>query len=675
MKKSCCLWLFLIMTPCLGADEKRPFTIEDLLKVRRVSEPQLSPDGKWIAFSVSELAWDRNTRNSDIWLIPSDGGEVRQLTNSDARDDSPRWSPDGKHLAFISTRGGSSQVWILDLEGGEPRKLTSVSTGADGLVWSPDGNRIAFVSDVYPDCDSDDCNRKRNEEIEKNKVQARILDRLLFRHWNSWKDGKRTHILVVSRQGGGATDVTPGDWDAPPFSLGGPPDYGFSPNGKELVFASNRDGDEATSTNSDLFVVPFDGGSTRKLTTNPGADSTPVYSPNGRYIAYRSQRTAGFESDRWELRLHDLQTRQISNLAPGLDLSAWAINWTPDSRRIYFEVEEKGNSQIYRYDTTPQGVDKVLGGGFSYSDLSISSDGRKLVFTRQTLSAPVEIFRSDADGGNVKQVTSVNGDFMQQFAMSEPETVSWKSTDGTAIEGFLVRPPFFDPARKYPFILLIHGGPQGAWTNSFSYRWNPQAMASRDYVLLLPNPRGSTGFGQEFTNQISGDWGGKVYADLMTGVDYAAGLSYVDAARMGAAGGSYGGYMVNWIAGHTDRFKALVSHAGVFNLVSKYGVTEELWFPEWEFKGTPWTHREMYERWSPSNFVKEFKTPLLVIHGELDYRVPVGEGFQLFTALQRMKIPSKMLYFPDEGHWVVKPQNSRLWYTTFLDWFDQWLKK
>ncbi|HEV8131685.1 MAG TPA: S9 family peptidase [Acidobacteriota bacterium] len=680
MKKSLC-FLFLIASVLLlaplssGAAEKKHFTVDDLLRVRRVSDPQLSPDGKWIAFTISELVWENNTRNSDIWLISSEGGEPRQLTHSPKRDDSPRWSPDGKQLAFISSRDGSPQVWLMGLDGGEPRKVTSIGTGADALVWSPDGQHLAFVSEIYPECSNDECNRKKSEQADKSKVKARVLDRLLFRHWNAWKEGKRSHIFVASVQGGDAKDLTPGDQDVPPFSLGGPTDYDFSPDGKELVFARNLDKMEATSTNSDLFIVPVTGGRARKITSNLGADNGPAYSPDGRFIAYRSQHTPGFESDRWEIALYDRKSGKNEIVPRSLDLSADSITWGTDSKKIYFSASENGQVPIYAYDLASQKTEKVLGGNFDHGDVSVSRNSQKLAFTRQTFNMPIEIFQSDIRGENVKQVTFVNRDFMQQFVMSEPESMTWKSKDGASIQGFLVKPPFFDARKKYPFLLLIHGGPQGAWSNAFSYRWNPQAIASRDYVVLLPNPRGSFGFGQEFTNEISGDWGGKVYDDLMAGVDQAAKLPYVNAACMGAAGGSYGGYMVNWIEGHTDRFKALVSHAGVFNLTSMYGVTEELWFPEWELKGTPWTNREMYDRWSPHNFVHNFKTPLLVIHGELDYRVPIGEGFQLFTSLQRMNVASKMLYFPDEGHWVLKPQNSKLWYDTFLNWFDRWLKK
>ncbi|HEY2932639.1 MAG TPA: S9 family peptidase [Acidobacteriota bacterium] len=660
--------------PSALAQGKR-FSVDDLIRVRRVSDPEVSPDGRWVVFTISEVAWEKNGRNTDLWVVSTEGGQPRRLTQEPGRDDSPRWSPDGKRIAFISTRDGKPQVWLAGIDGSAPSKVTQVSTGADGVVWSRDGKFLAFSSDVYPECADDDCNRRRDEQADKSMVTAKILDRLLFRHWNAWKDGKRTHILVTSIRGGAAKDVTPGDFDSPPFSLGEAPAYDFSPDAKELVFTRGPEKDEAVSTNSDVYVVSLTGpAGPRKISTSAGADTGAVYSPDGRYIAFKSQRTPGFESERWELVIYDRGTGQGASVTPDLDLSVDHLVWSPDSRMIYFQTAEKGHNPIYRYDLGTRKAEKVLSGNFSYGDASIDSSSRILTFSRQTFNAPLEVYRAAADGSQVQQLTSINQEFMRQFSLSEPESVTWKSKDGSTIQGFLIKPPFFNPAKKYPFLLLVHGGPQGAWSSSFSYRWNPQAMVSHDYVALMPNPRGSFGFGQKFTNEISGDWGGKVYEDLMAGVDYASRLAYVDSARMGAAGGSYGGYMVNWIEGHTDRFKALVSHAGVFNLTSMYGVTEELWFPEWEFKGTPWSNPKMYERWSPHNYVKNFKTPLLVVHGELDYRVPIGEGFQLFTSLQKMKVPSKMLYFPDEGHWIQKPQNSKLWYDTVLAWLDKWLR-
>jgi dipeptidyl aminopeptidase/acylaminoacyl peptidase len=655
------------------AQQKRPITFDDLISFGRVSDPQISPDGKSVAFAVNRMDLAKNAGNSDIWLVPITGGAARQLTQSDKRDNNPRWSPDSKKLAFISSRDGSPQVWILEVANGEARKLTSISTGADGVIWSSDGAYLAFTSDVYPDCRDDACNAQRDKAAEASKVKAKIFDRLLYRHWNAWKDGKRTHIFVVAVAGGTPRDLTPGDFDAPPFSLGGPTDYDFSPDGKELCFTRNTDKVEATSTNMDLWTVAVEGGQPRKITANPAYDGSPLYSPDGKYIAYRAQRRPGFESDRFELMLYDRAAKTSRSITANLDRSVGGMAWAPDSRSVYFTAEDQAFSSIYRAEVN--GVFSIIRTGASYNDeVKVLPDGKTLVFTRQSISRPAEIYRAGADGRDAKALTAVNDSALSRVELGAVESVSYKGAGGTSIQAWIVKPPWFDLNPKYPAIFLIHGGPQGAWSDNFSYRWNMQMFASRGYVVFAANPHGSTGFGQQFTDEISGDWGGMVYQDLMNGADYLAKLPYVDAAHVSAAGASYGGYMIDWIEGHTDRFRCLVSHDGVYDLASMFGSTEELWFPLWDLKGTPWDNPKLYEQWSPSTFVKSFRTPMLVVHGELDYRVPVAQGFQLFTALQLMKVPSKFLYFPDEGHWVLKPQNSQLWYKTVLDWIDQWTK-
>jgi dipeptidyl aminopeptidase/acylaminoacyl peptidase len=655
------------------AQQKHPITFDDLISFGRVADPQISPDGKSVAFVVNRIDLAKNAGNTDIWLVPIAGGAARQLTQSDKRDDTPRWSPDGKRLAFISSRDGTPQVWILEVANGEARKLTSISTGADGVIWSHDGAHLAFTSDVYPDCRDDACNAQRDKAAEASKVKAKIFDHLLYRHWTAWKDGKRTHIFVVAAAGGTLRDLTPGDFDAPPFSLGGPTDYDFSPDGKELCFTRNTDKVEAISTNMDLWTVAVEGGQPTKITTNPAYDGSPLYSPDGKYIAYRAQRRPGFESDRFELLLYDRAAKTSRSITANLDRSVSGMAWAPDSRSLYFTAEDQAYSSIYRVGI--DGVVSILHTGPSYNDdVQVSPDGKVLVFTRQSISRPPEVYRASADGTDAKLLTTVNDLTLSRITLGAVESISYKGAGGANIQAWIVKPPSFDPSRKYPAIFLIHGGPQGAWSDSFSYRWNVQMFASRGYVAFAANPHGSTGFGQQFTDEISGDWGGMVYQDLMDGADYLAKLPYVDAGHISAAGASYGGYMIDWIEGHTNRFRCLVSHDGVYDLASMFGSTEELWFPLWELKGTPWDNPKLYEQWSPSSFVKNFKTPMLVVHSELDYRVPVAQGFQLFTALQLMKVPSKFLYFPDEGHWVLKPQNSQLWYKTVLDWIDQWTK-
>ena len=657
------------------------FNVSEMLKIQRVADPQLSPDGRWVAYQVSTPDVAANRSRTDLYVVAAAGGEPRKLTDGPSSSTTPRWSPDGRRLAF--TTGG--QVWTMNPDGSDRRQVKTISTGAGDPVWSPDGKLIAFASDVYPDCADDACNKRRDEEAEKNPVKAHVATRLLYRHWVSWKGAKRTHVFVVPAEGGAARDLTPGDWDAPPFSLGGPTDYAFSPDSKELAYARNTDRFEATSTNSDIFVVAVAGGEPRRLTgDNKGADSSPLYSPDGRYLAYRSQSTPMFESDRWRLMLYDRQSKTTRELLPKFDAYVEGFTFAPDSRSIYFASGERGEQPLYHVSVADGSLRKLIG-GFN-DDVKVSPDGRLLLFTRSTAAGPTEIYTARQDGvaapggagGQAAALTHTNDALMRQFGLRPAEELTWEGAAGAKIAGWLVRPPDFDPSKKYPLVVLIHGGPQGAWNNSWSYRWNPQIYAAAGYVVLMPNPRGSTGYGQQFTNEISGDWGGKVYTDIMNGVALVAGMPFVDRNNVGAAGASYGGYMVNWILGHNDhpavKFKALVSHAGVFNLTSMYGATEELWFTEWEFKGTPWEAPELYEKWSPHRFAANFKTPTLVIHGELDFRVPVDQGLQLFTYLQRQGVESKLVVFPDEGHWILKPANSQFWYATVLDWLDSHLK-
>jgi dipeptidyl aminopeptidase/acylaminoacyl peptidase len=668
------LLLVLALACGVSAQTFRQFTINDLLKVRRVGDPQLSPDGRMIAFTINDIDKTANRGVSQIYLVPVTGGEPK-LLGSGLRSNSPRWSPDGKKIAYIS--GG--QIWTIDVASGETKKITSISTGAGDPVWSPDGRMLAFVSDVYPDCTTDDCNHQRDQQAEESKVKAKVATRLLFRHWNAWKDNKRTHVFVASIDNGNTTDLTPGDWDAPPFSLGGPTDYAFTPDSKKLAFVRNTDKVEATSTNNDVFVVPVTGGEPTRITgSNMGADASPAFSPDGRYMAYRSQARAGFEADIWKLMLYDRESGKTRVLGDQYDFQVDSFTFSPDSQKIYFTANERGLSPVYSMSVSNGQMTKIIAEG-SNGDVSVSSDGRTLVFTRSSSTMPTEIFRANADGSSVTQITHSNEALLSGFGLKPIESVTWKGAGGTSIHGFIAKPTNFDPKKKWPLLVLIHGGPQSAWNDNWGYRWNPQVFASAGYVVFMPNPRGSTGYGQKFVDEISGDWGGKAYVDIMNGVAQVISTNdFIDRNRIGAAGASYGGYMINWIEGHNDdkrfQFKVLASHDGVFNLTSMYGATEELWFTDWEFKGTPWSNPAMYERWSPHMFVKNFKTPMLIIHGELDYRVPVGEGLQLFTALQRMGVDSKLLYFPDEGHWVLKPQNSEFWYNNVLGWFEKYLK-
>ncbi|HLA13331.1 MAG TPA: S9 family peptidase [Pyrinomonadaceae bacterium] len=655
--------------------QSQRFTFEDLMKVRRVSDPRLSPDGRQLAFTIGDVKFDANRVLTHIYLLPVAGGELKQLTSGDSSATSPRWSPDGKKLAYVI----GSQIWKMDADGDDKEQVTKISTGAAGPVWSPDGRWIAFTSEVYPDCDNDECNKKRDEAAEQSKVKAHLTDRLLFRHWVEWRDKKRTHVFVVSADGGQARDLTPGDFDSPPYAASSDIDYSFSPDGREIAYLRNPDKVEAVSTNSDIYVVPIAGGAAKNITArNRGYDVGPIYTRDGRFILYRSQATTGFEADRWRLMSYNRATGTSSELLRGFDLNVEEIVVALDGNSIYFVAGERGTHPVYRVSFNGGTPQKVVGDVFA-TNLSVSPDGNSLIFAHSSLAMPVEIFRAGTDGSGLTAITNTNREQMARAGLRAAEEVEWTGAVGKRIHGYILKPPAFDANRKYPLLVLIHGGPQSAWNNNWGYRWNPQIFADAGYVVFMPNPRGSLGYGQQFVNEISADWGGKVFTDLKNGIaDVIRRNRFIDASRIGGAGASYGGYMVNWILGHNNdqrfRFKTLVSHAGVYNLTSMYGATEELWFPEWEFKGTPWTNPVMYQRWSPHMYAQNFRTPTLVTAGELDYRVPYTESLQLFTALQRNGVESRLLMFPDEGHWILKPQNSQLWYRTVLDWLDKYLK-
>jgi len=688
------LGFFLLISslalPAFG-QTKRPFTFEDMMSLKRIAEPVVSPDGKWVVFSAVDVDLAANTKTPHVWIVPTAAGGSNQereiISSQDA--DRPRWAPDGKRFAFLSAKEGGSQVWIADFDAAAGtvtgvHRLTAIATEASGELWSPDGKNILFVSSVYPECADEACNAQKLEEAKDSKLKALIFTRLMYRHWDHYTEGRRSHLLVVPAEGGASRDLTPGDYDAPVFSLAGQDNYAFSPDGQEICYTSNHDPVEATSTNNDLWTVQVNGGrasspvAAKNITAdNPASDSTPLYSPDGKYIAYRAQKQPGNEADRFRLMLYDRRTGEKTDLTEDFDRWVGTFTWFPDSSRIYFSSEESGISPVWAVSLTgpePKAL-FVRGNAAGYSDdLAITNDGRTLLFTRMSLRYPIEIYKlALPPKGVVQPLTHLNDSVLSQVAMSPLESFWFTGALGDQVEGFLVKPPNFDPNKKYPVKFILHGGPQVPIGDDWSYRWNSELFAANGYVVIMINFHGSPGYGQKFIDAINGDWGGAPFEDLMKGLDYAEKhYGFIDKGRECALGASYGGYMANWILGHTDRFKCIVSHDGMFNAESAWGTTEELWFNDWEFKGTPYTNREMYRKWSPHLFATNFKTPTLVIHGQLDYRLDVSEGFQLFTTLQRLGVPSKMLYFPDEGHWVLKPQNSRLWYKTVNAWVDQW---
>jgi dipeptidyl aminopeptidase/acylaminoacyl peptidase len=667
-------------------EAKRAITFDDMIKLHRVGSPQISPDGKWIAYAVATPDMEANRNASNIWMVSTDSGAPIQLTQS-GHDTSPVWSPDGKMLAFVSSRSGESQVYVLPMDGGEAHAWTHLSSGADVVKWSPDGKTIAFTSSVYPDCKDDVCNKSRDEAKEKNKVKAHVAESLLYRHWNHWTEGKRSHLFVVpapvsaaqTEASAAPRDLTDGaNYDIPPDVRGDENDLNFSPDGAEICFAAVTEKIEAISTNADLFLAPVaGGGEPKRITKNPGFDGDPVYSPDGKYIAYHAQLTNGYEADRWRVWLYDRQNGKNENLTEtSFDRSAEQLNWSADSKTIYFVAESETLQPVYavepRVGVQPK---KVVAEGFNLG-LSISKDGKTLAFERTGLTIPGEIFAAQP-GTAARQLTHHNDSILDNIELPKPDTFWFDSADGTKVQAMLLHPPNFDANEKYPLLVILHGGPQTQFSNAWSYRWNPQVFSSAGYVSLMINRRGSTGYGQKFTDEITNDWGGKAYTDVMRGVDVAlAKYKFVDGTKMAVAGGSYGGYLANWIATHTGRFKAIISHAGIWDKAAMYG-TEELWFEEHDMLGTPWTASENYKRWAPMTYAAElgkYKTPTLVIGGELDFRVPYTQSAEFFSALQRQGIPSKLVIFPDEGHWVLKPQNAQFWYKTFLDWLARYVK-
>ncbi|MHB1686945.1 MAG: dipeptidyl-peptidase 5 [Ignavibacteriaceae bacterium] len=667
--------LILILFPALLlAQTKRPITVEDLWAMKRIDQLVLSPDGTTIAFSVNTYNLDANKGKSEIYLINAGGSNLHQLNNSDKSESDPRFSPDGKKIAYLE----NDQVRVCNLDGSDNQQLTDLYTGVTDFKWSNDGSKILLTSNVYADCPNQDCNKKKDEEKKAEKYDARIITHLMFRHWNEWLNGKRSHLFLF--------DVASKKYfdlnylmhnDVPPLDLGSANDFNFSPGGKEIAYTMNPNPVVANSTNNDVFTVNMNDVKAdskipaKKISVSLGNDNEPVYSPDGKFIAFASMLVPGHESDKQCLVLYDRATGKLKNLTEKFDRSVAEIVWSPDSKEIYFTANNEIYNSIYKIDIQSEKVSLLLK-EHSNADIAVSPDGKTIYFKQQRAELPYEIFAMNNDGSNIHQITFLNKELLSKLELNPVETFWSKGAGGRKIESILMKPPFFNPSKKYPMILLIHGGPQDNWQDEFHYRWNLELFASKGYVVVAPNPTGSTGYGQKFTNDISRDWGGKAYTDLMDACDYAIKTyKFIDPKNTFAAGASYGGYMIDWLEGHTSRFNALVSHDGVFNTVSMWGTTEELWFPNWEFKGTPFTNRALYEKWNPERFIQNAKTPMLIVEGAHDYRVPEEQAFQLFTSLQSLGVESKLLYFNNEFHFVVKPQDSKLWWNTVFDWFQK----
>jgi dipeptidyl aminopeptidase/acylaminoacyl peptidase len=670
MKKLLALCLTTTLVALPAVSQKRAFTIADLYHIKSIEDPQYSPDGRQIAFVVSEDSLQTGKTNAEIYVMDANGANLRQMTDDSAKDTHPRWSPDGKKLLFLSARTHGTQAWLLPLSGGQAEQVTDLPTQVANPEWTHDGKGIIFSSNVYPECGADTaCNRRIQESMSNGPLRAHMADHLLYRHWTTWKDGKRTHMFIHRLDTQATTDLSPGDHDAPSFSLGGV-GFAVSPDGKEVCFVSNHDTNEAETTNKDLWVVPTAGGQPVNITAeNRAYDGDPAYSPDGRYIAYRMQVVPGYESDRFRLALYDRERKTRTVLSDAFDNWVTTLRWAPDSRSIYFTADVQGTIPLYMIDITSMRIREVVNPRTTDA-FAVAPDGKTVTLVRRSVGEPRDLWQVGTDGRNLRRLTFFNKPVENAVDIRPAEEIWINSPTDSKIQTYIVKPHGFDPSKKYPLILNVHGGPQDQWTDGFRGDW--QVYPGSGYIVAFPNPHGSTGFGQAFTAEISKDWTGKVYQDIMAVADSLEKIPWVDKDRIGAMGWSYGGFMMMWLEGHTNRFKAIASMMGVYDLPAMFGATEELWFPEWDLGGTPWDSK-LYDEFSPNRYVKNFKTPCLVITGEMDFRVPYTQSLEFFTDLQKMNVPSRLIVFSNDGHWPSSVKSMPFYYNAHLDWFHKYL--
>lgn len=681
---------FLLATAAAPAlAESHPFSVHDLVAMERLGDPAPSPDGRWIVFSVRRWDAESNEVSRNLWLMGVDGRGIRRLTTAQGTsDDAPAWMPDSRTVAFLSTRGGSSQVWTIRIDGGEAAPLTSLPVDVDTFRLSPAGDRIALSAEVYPDCEDLRCTADRNAERDASPVKALVFEKLMVRHWDRWFDGRRNHILTMAIRAGAVpeaagepVDLLKGlDHDSPTRPFGGNEEYAWSPDGSQIAFTAKMVDDAAWSTDLDIYTAGAEGGPIVCITSgNEAVDTQPVYSPDGSTIAYLAMKRPRYEADRYRIALYDRRSGSTRVLTEEWDRSPSAIAFSPDGKKLIAAAGDTARKAIFAVDLSSGKADKIIAdhsnSGVAVAAAASGPGAGRIVFAQESFSAPKEIFTARLDGSELRRITRFNDDRLAEARRSEAEEFWFKGARGDRVHGWILKPVDYVEGNKYPLALIIHGGPQGSNEDEFHYRWNPQPYAGAGYVVVMIDFHGSTGYGQEFSDSIRGQYGGLPYEDLMKGVDHVLETyPFVNGDRMCALGASFGGYMINWIAGQTDRFRCLVTHDGEFDSRACYYATEELWFPEWDSQGTPWENPEGYEKWSAQSYVANWKTPMLIIHGAKDFRLPETEALSAFNALQRLGIPSKFLYFPDENHWVLKAKNSILWHETVIDWLDRWAK-
>lgn len=675
--KNCLTVLFMLIIPCTISARAHPFSVSDMLAMDRISDPQISPAGDKIVFVLRQTDLGNNKGVTDLWLVNSDGTGLKQLTTHEASDVNPRWYAQGKGLYFISSRSGSAQIWQIPVDGGEAAQVTDLSLDVGNLVLPPNGESMTFTMEVFVGMTPKETSDKL-KEIEKQKATGRIYDRLFIRHWDTWKDGRRSHLFVMSTNGkGDPLDVMKDmDADTPSKPFGGPEEITFTPDGKGLIFSARNAGNaEAWSTNFDLFYVPIDGSKKPSCLTekNKAWDTQPIFSPDNKTLAYLAMQRPGYESDRLRIVLQDWKSGKERILTGNWDRAIGSYCFSQDGKTIYATATNLGQKSLFALNVeTGQAKPLVHEGSIT----AIAEANGRIFYTMNNLKSPNEIYSVKSNGKSIRTITQINKAKVGAARMGDYEQFTFKGWNEETVYCYVVKPIDFDSSKTYPVAFLIHGGPQSSFGNMFHYRWNPQAYAGSGYAAVMVDFHGSTGYGQAFCDSIRGDWGGKPLVDLQKGL--AAALErypWMNRNRVGALGASFGGYMLNWIAGNwPDRFKCMVNHDGNLDERMAYFDTEELWFPEWDHIGTPWDNPEHFEKHNPINYVKNWRTPMLVIHGAKDFRVVDTQGISTFTALQRKGIPSKLLYFPDENHWVLKPHNSILWHETVIAWLDQWLK-
>lgn len=652
----------------------RPITFDDLYRIPRVADPQISPDSKSLLYVIRTSDPKANKQESHVWIMKADGSQARQLTFGPSSEWQPRWSPDGTGLFFLTDRQKGVQVWFLSLAGGEARRVTDLALSVSDYQVYPNGNQLLAVSRVYPHCANDSCNSAEADKARNNPVQAKLYDHLLFRHHSQWADGRITRLFVCDLTDRSHRALLMNTTDIPTSTLGGDGDVTIAPDGKAVCYSQCVSPQPAVLVNNDLFELGAGTHEPSVVTRDAGLEISPRYSPDGNWLSYCLAPTPGYESDDRSLVIRDRRTGTTTNLTAGFDGSVGEYVWDPKGRWVYFATLRRGFTAVLRVDIKTRALEALVEDAV-FNSLRISPDGSYLVLSRSTSTQPHDLYRFDLAVRRLTRLTDMAERSLDGIDLVKSEQFWFTGSDGDSVHGFLTRPVGFDPKRKYPLILLIHGGPQWCWLGDFNYYgWNTNLMAAQGYAVAQINPHGSLGYGRRFKEAVSGNWGKGDYEDLMAGIDYLlANHPYIDSTRLGALGRSYGGFMTNWICGHTDRFACLITVDGTVDHLSDYGATDELWFPEWEYKGTPWSNTQEYLRTSPIMYAANFRTPTMVVHGQKDYRVDLSAGLQMFTALQRMGVPSQFLYFPDEGHGVSKIENLRVFYDTQLAWLARWL--